>query len=116
MEMKPYRRLASGLAGLLIAGAFFFTTFALAHDESEDAPVILTPTDGAAVRGLVTVTVGFNDASGAMHDEGTKPATNEATMRTGESALSGWRAIKNPPSTHSAPNRAPDGTMLSRTC
>src|SRR5262249_28630934 len=65
MEMKPYRRLASGLAGLLIAGAFF-TTFALAHDESEDAPVILSPTDGAAVRGPVTVTVGFNDASGAM--------------------------------------------------
>src|SRR5262249_51130328 len=84
MEMKPYRRLASGLAGLLIAGAFFFITFALAHDESENAPVILSPTDGAAVRGPVTVTVGFNDASGAMHDEGTKPATSEAMKQMGQ--------------------------------
>ena len=76
MEMKPYRRLASGIAGLLIAGAFF-TTFALAHDESEDALVILSPMDGAAVRSPVTVIVGFNDASGAMHDDSTKAATKQ---------------------------------------
>jgi hypothetical protein len=80
MEMKPYRRFASGITGLLIAGAFF-TTFALALDQSEDAPVILAPTDGAVVKGSVTVIVGFNDASGAMHDKGTKPATNEATKQ-----------------------------------
>jgi len=76
MEMKRYRRLASGAAGLLIAGAFF-TAFALAHDESENAPVILSPTDGAAVRSPVTVIVGFNDASDAMHDDGTKPAMKQ---------------------------------------
>jgi hypothetical protein len=83
MEMKPYGRLASGIAGLLIAGAFF-TTFGLAHDESEDAPVILSPVDGATVRGPVTVIVGFNDASGAMHDNGTKPVMNDATKQMGQ--------------------------------
>ena len=76
MEMKPYRRLDSGIAGVLIAGAFF-TTSALAHDESEDAPVILSPKDGATVRGPVTVIVRSNDASGAMHDDGTKPAMKQ---------------------------------------
>ena len=74
---------ASAIAGLLIAGAFF-TTFALAHDESEGAPVILSPTDGAVVRSPVTMIVGFKDASGAMHDEDTKPATNEATKPMGQ--------------------------------
>jgi hypothetical protein len=44
------RRFASGITGLLIAGAFF-TTFALALDQSEDAPVILAPTDDAVVKG-----------------------------------------------------------------
>jgi len=48
MGMKPYRRLASSIVGLLIAGAFF-TTFALAHDGSEGAPVILSPMDGRRV-------------------------------------------------------------------
>ena len=64
-------RLASAIAGLLIAGAFF-TTFARAQHESEGAPVMLSPTDGAVVRSPVTVTVGFKDALGAMHDEDTK--------------------------------------------
>jgi hypothetical protein len=70
------RGLAFGIAGLLIAGAFF-TTFALAHNESEDAPVILSPTDGAVIRGLVTVIVGFNDPSG-------KPSKNDATKQSGQ--------------------------------
>jgi len=70
------RGLAPGIAGLLIAGAFF-TTFALAHDESEDAPVILSPTDGAVVKGPVTVIVGFNDASG-------KPTMSDATKQMGQ--------------------------------
>ena len=74
---------ASAIAGLLIAGAFF-TTFALAHDESEGAPVILSPTDGAVVRSPVTMIVGFKDSSGAMHDEDTKPATNGATKQMGQ--------------------------------
>jgi hypothetical protein len=73
----------SAIAGLLIAGAFF-TTFALAHDESEGAPVILSPTDGAVVRSPVTMIVGFKDASGAMHDENTKPPTNDATKQMGQ--------------------------------
>jgi len=83
MDMKRYRRLVSCIAGLLIVGAFF-TTFALAHDGSENAPVILSPTDGAAVRSPVTVIVGFNDASGAMRDKGTKTVTGETTMQMGQ--------------------------------
>jgi hypothetical protein len=74
---------ASSFAGLLIAGAFF-TTFALAQDEPEGAPVILSPTDGAVVRNPVTMIVGFKNASGAMHDENTKPATNDATKQMGQ--------------------------------
>jgi len=77
------RAFASAIAGLLIAGAFF-TTFALSHDGSEGAPVILSPIDGASVRGPVTVIVGFNGASGAKHDDGTKPVTNDATKQMGQ--------------------------------
>ena len=65
---------------MLIAGAFF-TTFALAHDESEATPIILSPTDGAVVKSPVTMIVGFKNASGAMHDENTKPAMNDATKQ-----------------------------------
>ena len=71
MEREPYMRLASAIAGLLIAGSFV-TTFARAQHESEGAPVILSPTDGAVVRSPVTMTVGFKDAFNAMHDEETK--------------------------------------------
>jgi hypothetical protein len=67
---------ASAIAGLLIAGAFF-TTLALAHDESEGEPVILSPTDGAVVRSPVTMIVEFKRASSAMHDEDTRPATKQ---------------------------------------
>jgi uncharacterized protein DUF4399 len=73
---KLYMRLAfaSAIAGLLIAGALF-TTLALAHDESEGEPVILSPTDGAVVRSPVTIIVEFRNASSA--DEDTKPATKQ---------------------------------------
>jgi len=74
---------ASAITGLLIAGALF-TSFALAHDDSEAAPVILSPTDGAVVKGPVTMIVGFKDGSGAMHDEDTKPAMNDATKPMGQ--------------------------------
>ena len=74
---------ASAIAGLLIAGAFF-TGLALAHDESEGAPIILSPTDGAVVKSPVTLIVGFKNASGAMHDEDTKPPTNDTTERMGQ--------------------------------
>src|ERR1700688_654185 len=80
-EAIPYMRLASAIAGLLIAGAFF-TTLTLADDESGGAPVILSPMDGAVVRSPVTVIVGL-EASDAMHDEDTKPATNDAPMQMG---------------------------------
>ena len=60
---------ASGIAGLLIAGAFF-AAFALAHDESEGVPVILSPTDGAVVRSPVTMIVEFKGASGARQHHG----------------------------------------------
>ena len=73
---------ASAIAGLLIAGAFFIT-FTLAHDESEGAPVILSPTDGAVVRSPVTIMVGVK-ASGTMHDEDTKAATNDASKQMGQ--------------------------------
>jgi Domain of unknown function (DUF4399) len=79
LGMKRSRRLASGIAGLVIA---FFTTFALAQGKSGDAPVILSPTDGSVVRGPVTVIVGFNDAS--MHTEDTKPANDDATKQMGQ--------------------------------
>jgi hypothetical protein len=69
-------RFASAIAGLLIAGAFF-TTLALAHDESEGEPVIHSPTDGAVVRSPVTMIVEFKSASSAMYDEDTKPATKQ---------------------------------------
>jgi hypothetical protein len=82
MEGKPYMRLASAVAGLLIAGALF-TTLTLADDESGGAPVILSPLDGAVVRSPVTVIVGL-EASDAMHDEDTKPATNDAPMQMGQ--------------------------------
>ena len=84
-ERKRYMRLpfTFAIAGLLIVGAFF-TTFALAQDESEGAPVILSPTDEAVVRSPVTMIVGFKDASGAMHDENMKPATNDATKPMGQ--------------------------------
>jgi hypothetical protein len=81
MEGKPYMRLASVIAGLLIAGAFF-TTLTLADDESGGAPVILSPMDGAVVRSPVTVIVGL-EASDATHDEDTKPATNDAPKQMG---------------------------------
>ena len=74
---------ASAIAGVLIAGALF-TTFALAHDESEGAPIILSPTDGAVVRSPVTMIIAFKGASGAMHDEDTKPATNDAMKQMGQ--------------------------------
>src|ERR1700676_2929782 len=64
---------ASTIAGLLIAGTFF-TTLTLADNDSDGAPVILSPMDGAVVRSPVTVIVGF-EASDAMHGEDTKPAT-----------------------------------------
>jgi hypothetical protein len=80
MEGKPYMRLASVIAGLLIAGAFL-TTLTLADDESGGAPVILSPMDGAVVRSPVTVIVG--QASDAMYDEDTKPATNDAPKQMG---------------------------------
>jgi hypothetical protein len=73
---------ASAIAGLLIAGTFF-TTLTLAEDESGGAPVILSPMDGAVVRSPVTVIVGFG-ASDAMHDEDTKPATNDAPNQMGQ--------------------------------
>ncbi len=76
-------RLASAFAGVLIAGAFL-TTFALAHDGPKGVPVILSPTDGAVVRSPVTVMVSFKDASNAMHDENTKPATNTAKKQMGQ--------------------------------
>jgi Domain of unknown function (DUF4399) len=79
LGMTRSRRLASGIAGLLIA---FSTTFALAQGESKDAPVIISPTDGSVVRSPVTVTVGFNDAS--MHAEDTKPAIEDATKQMGQ--------------------------------
>ncbi len=75
-------RLASVIAGLLIAGAFF-TTLTLADDESGGAPVILSPIDGAVVRSPVTVIVGLK-ASDAMHDKDTKPATNDAPKQMGQ--------------------------------
>ena len=75
-------RLAPAIAGLLIAGAFF-TSVALAHDEFEGTPVVLSPADGAVVKSPVTVIVGFKDASGAMHDEDTKPATTDAMKQMG---------------------------------
>jgi hypothetical protein len=85
MERKPYMRLAfaSAIAGLLIAGAFF-TTFVLAQDESQGAPVVLSPTDGAVVKSPVTIVVGFKDAPGAMHDKDMKPAANDATKQMGQ--------------------------------
>jgi hypothetical protein len=73
---------ASAIAGLLIAGAFFIT-FRLVHDESERAPVILSPTDGAVVSSPVTIMVGVK-ASGTMHDEDTKAATNDASKQMGQ--------------------------------
>lgn len=69
-------RLASAIAGLLIAGAFF-TTLTLADDEPGRAPVILSPMDGAVVSSPVTVVVGL-ETSDAMHDEDAKPATKDA--------------------------------------
>jgi hypothetical protein len=85
MERKPYMRLAfaSAIAGTLIAGAFC-TSFALAHDESDGAPVILSPADGAVVKSPVTMIVRFKDVSGAMHDEDTKPAMNDTTKPMGQ--------------------------------
>jgi Domain of unknown function (DUF4399) len=76
-------RLVSAIAGLMIAGAFI-TTFALAQDESQGAPVVLSPTDGAVVRSPVTIVVGFKNAPGAMHDEDMKPAANDATKQMGQ--------------------------------
>lgn len=73
-------RLASSVAGLMFVGAFF-TAFALAHDASRDAPVILSPMDGAVVRSPVTVIVGFKNTSGAMHEEDTKTLTSDATKQ-----------------------------------
>ena len=75
-------RLASAIAGLLIAGAFF-TSVALGHDEFAGTPVILSPADGAVVSSPVTIIVGFKDASGAMHDEDTKPTTTDAMKQMG---------------------------------
>jgi hypothetical protein len=72
---------ASAIAGLLIAGAFFIT-FRLVHDESEVAPVILSPTDGAVVRSPVTIMVGVK-ASGTMHED-TEAATNDASKQMGQ--------------------------------
>jgi hypothetical protein len=83
MKRKPYMRLASAIVGLLIAGAFF-NTLALAHDESEGAPVILSPADGAVVKSPVTLIVGFKNSPGAMHDEHTKPATNDPMKQMGQ--------------------------------
>lgn len=77
--MERSRRLASGIAGLLIAAAFF-TTFALAQGESKDAPVILSPTDGSVVRGPVTVMVGY----ASMRAEDTEPAIDDATKQMGQ--------------------------------
>jgi hypothetical protein len=73
--MRPAFTFASAIAGLLITGAFF-TTFALAHDESDGTPVILSPTDGLVVTSPVTVIVEVKKGSDAMHD---KPATRGAT-------------------------------------
>jgi Domain of unknown function (DUF4399) len=72
---------ASAIAGLLIAGAFFIT-FRLVHDESEVAPVILSPTDGAVIRSPVTIMVGVK-ASGTMHED-TEAATNDASKQMGQ--------------------------------
>ena len=85
MERKPNMRLAiaSAIAGLLVAGAFF-TSLALAHDESEGTPVILRPKDGAVVRGPVTMIVGFKNARGAVHDEDMKATMNDATKQMGQ--------------------------------
>jgi hypothetical protein len=83
MKRKPCMRLASAIAALLIAAAFF-TCFAVAHDELEGAPVILSPADGAVVSSPVTMIIGFKNALGAMHDEHTKPATNDATKQMGQ--------------------------------
>ena len=74
---------ASAIAGMLIAGAFL-TTVALAHDDSEAAPVILSPADGAVVKSPVTMIVGFKNASDTMHDADAKPATNDATKQMGQ--------------------------------
>jgi hypothetical protein len=76
------RALASAIAGLLITGALF-VSFALAQDEPKTTPVILSPTNGAVVTSPVTVIVGFKDASGVMHDEATKSATNSAMGQMG---------------------------------
>ena len=73
---------ASTIAALLITGAFF-TTFTLAHDEFESTPVILSPTDGAVVTSPVTIMVGLK-ASGTMHDEDTKPPTNDVSKQMGQ--------------------------------
>ena len=75
--------IASAIAGLLVAGAFF-TSLALAHDESEGTPVILRPKDGAVVRGPVTMIVGFKNARGAVHDEDMKATMNDATKQMGQ--------------------------------
>ena len=40
--------------------------------------------DGASVRGPITVIVGFNGASAAMHDDARKPVTNDATKQMGQ--------------------------------
>jgi len=74
---------ASAIAGMLIAEAFL-TTVALAHDDSEAAPVILSPADGAVVKSPVTMIVGFKNASDTMHDGYTKPAMNDATKPMGQ--------------------------------
>jgi hypothetical protein len=83
MGRKPYLRLAfaSVIGGLLIAGALL-TTFTLAH-ESDGAPIIMSPTDGAVVGSPVTIIVGF-ETSGMMHDEDTKHATNVAPKQMGQ--------------------------------
>jgi len=73
---------ASAIAGLLIAGAFFIT-FILVRDESEGAPVILSPMDGAVVSSPATIMVGVK-ASGTMYDEDTKAATNDASKQMGQ--------------------------------
>ena len=85
IESKPHMRFAfaSAIAGMLIAGAFF-TSYALAHDESGGGPVILSPADGAVVKSPVTMIIGFKDGSGAIHDEDTKPAMNDATKPMGQ--------------------------------
>jgi len=80
--MRPAFAFASVFAGFLITGAFF-TTFALAHDEADGMPVILSPKDGQVVTSPVTVIVEVQDALDAMHDS-TKPATKGATEQMGQ--------------------------------